>query len=79
MENFFLIYLLSFIVGTIGTYYLIKTAVKNGVEADNNKLKEPVGEPVKEEIKEESLTRDILIGLGILSVVFFLYISGMLA
>ena len=78
MENLVLVYLLSVVIGIAITYYTIKMAIKNGIEAAN-KAKEPVVEPTEEEKKKESLKRDILIGAGFLVVLFFLHISGALA
>ena len=72
MDNFFLIYLLSTVVGIIGTYYFIKMAVKHGVEAAN---KPKVVDPVEKE-KNDEANGWLIIG-GFIVVIVFGLMTGM--
>jgi len=70
-----LIYLLSLIIGIVGTYYVIKLAVKHGVESANK----PKQENVSEDGTDGKLkVSDILIGSTFLLVLAVLFFSGML-
>jgi hypothetical protein len=70
-----LIYLLSLIIGIVGTYYVIKLAVKHGVESANK----PKQEKISEDGTDGKLkVSDILIGSIFLLVLSVLFFSGML-
>jgi hypothetical protein len=70
-----LIYLLSLIIGIVGTYYVIKLAVKHGVEAANKPKQEKVSE---DGVNGKLKVSDILIGLVFLLVLSVLFFSGYL-
>ena len=67
-----LIYFLSLIIGIVGTYYVIKLAVKHGVQEANKPKQEKSSEDGK--LK----TTDILIGSVFLLVFAVLFFSGSL-
>ncbi len=70
-----LIYLLSLIIGIVGTYYVIKLAVKHGVESANK----PKQEKVSEDGTDNKLkVTDVLIGLVFLLVFAVGFFSGVL-
>jgi hypothetical protein len=68
-----LISLLSAIIGLIGTYFIIKLAVKHGIESANKPKEDKV---IKERTNDQLTTNDILIGLSILIVFVILFFSG---
>jgi hypothetical protein len=68
-----LISLLSAIIGLIGTYFIIKLAVKHGIESANKPKENKV---IKERTNDQLTTNDILIGLSILIVFVILFFSG---
>ena len=70
-----LISLLSAIIGLIGTYVIIKLAVKHGIESANKPKEDKV---IKERTNDQLTTNDILIGLSILIVFVILFFSGSL-
>ena len=70
-----LISLLSAIIGLIGTYVIIKLAVKHGIESSNKPKEDKV---IKERTNDQLTTNDILIGLSILIVFVILFFSGSL-
>ena len=70
-----LISLLSAIIGLIGTYFIIKLAVKHGIESANKPKEDKV---IKERTNDQLTTNDILIGLSILIVFVILFFSGAL-
>ena len=77
MNDLLLIYFLSTIAGIVGTYFLIKTAVKHGVEAANKKPEIVKGK--SEDKPNDKITKnDLLIGLGFLFVFAILFFSGVL-
>jgi uncharacterized membrane protein YfcA len=70
-----LIYLLSLIIGILGTYYVVKLAVKHGVESANK----PNQEKASEESTDDKLkVSDVLIGLVFLLVFVVGFFSGVL-
>jgi hypothetical protein len=70
-----LISLLSAIIGLIGTYFIIKLAVKYGVESANKPKEDKV---TKERTNDQLTTNEILIGLSTLIIFAIAFFSGVL-
>jgi hypothetical protein len=69
MNNLVLIYLVSTVVGIVGAYYLIKMAVKNGIEAANKPKVEKDG-------KKEYEVPDVVIIGGVFLLLLTIFMVG---